>query len=163
MRRRVFILISAAALAAACSRQQQPEGKEAPSQDFPDPVEIVRPLYDRYMSDNATFPSLLEQAPWSQTMRAALEAMMARSIAEQAPILDFDPFVNAQDYQISTVTVTTEAVVVNSHAVVGVAFVNAGTQDGVVYDLVWEGEAWKVDNIRHQGWELRQIAQGGPS
>jgi type IV pilus biogenesis protein CpaD/CtpE len=164
MKRRAFVLTSIAALAAACSRQQpSAPARETPeAANFPDPAETVRPLYERYMDPNATFPALLDQAPWSQAMRAALAAMMVRSEAEQAPVLDFDPFINAQDYQISTATVATEGVVANSHATVRAAFVNAGAPDEILYDLIWEGETWKVDNVRHEGWDLRQIAAGGP-
>jgi hypothetical protein len=163
MKRRAFVLTAAAALAASCSPPQQSAAPEnTPAGDYPDPAETIRPLYERYMDPNAAFPALLDQAPWSPAMRGALEAMIARSQAEQAPILDFDPFINAQDYQISAVTVATEGVVANSHATVRAAFVNAGAPDEVLYDLVWEGEAWTVDNVRHEGWDLRQIAQGGP-
>jgi hypothetical protein len=69
--------------------------------------------------------------------------------------------VNAQDWQIISVAVTTDGVVANSHATVRARFVNGSTEDEVVYDLVWEGGGWRVDNMRHTGWDLRQIITQG--
>jgi hypothetical protein len=165
MKRRDFLWVGLAALAAACQRQEAsaPETDEGGFAIHVDPTSIIAPLYDRYRTDPAvtTFPALPEQAPWSAGLRAEIEAMMARSQATQEPILDFDPFVNAQDWQIGAVAVTTDGVVENSHATVRAHFVNADSEDEVVYDLIWEGGGWRVDNIRHEGWDLRQIVRQG--
>jgi hypothetical protein len=160
-RRDVALCVGAMALA-ACSRQQQ-KG-ETPAAEGADPADVIAPLYARYMTDPAvtTFPALEDQAPWSASMRQALVAMMARSADENEPVLDFDPFANAQDWQISNVNVTTEAVSVGSHAVVRASFLNAEAPQEVVYDLIWENGGWRVDNMRsggpRDGWDLRQIA-----
>jgi hypothetical protein len=157
----------AVALLGACSQPPQ-KADTPPAVTAPDPAETIRPLYTRYMTDPAvtTFPSLEEQAPWSASMRQALVDMMTRSEQAQAPILDFDPFVNAQDWQISNVNVTTDSVAENSHAVVRASFQNGGSPQEVVYDLVWEGGGWRVDNVRSggppDGWDLRQIANSNP-
>ena len=39
-----------------------------------------------------------------------------------------------------------------------VTFNNATTPTNIIYDLIWEDDRWKVDNIRGEGWDLRQIA-----
>jgi hypothetical protein len=164
MKRRDFLLVGLAVIAAACQREQTaapaPEGG---AEAVADPAAVIAPLYERYRTDPAvtTFPALPEQAPWSASLRAELEAMMARSQATQEPILDFDPFVNAQDWQIGAVAVTTDGFAENSHAVVRAHFVNGDHEDEVVYDLIWEGGGWRVDNIRHEGWDLRQIVRQG--
>jgi hypothetical protein len=160
MHRRDLILTLSAAALAACSQEQAKTGSEPPQSQaaIADPAAVIRPLYDRYMAPDAQFPPLEDQAPWSQAMRAHLLTMMARSQATGEPILDFDPFVNAQDYQLSNLSVSTDGVVENSHAAVRAAFDNAGARTEVVYDLIWEAGGWKVDNIRGDGWDLRQIA-----
>lgn len=161
MRRRDLVMSLGAAALAACSWQdakiEAPESESA-SRAITDPAAVVRPLYDRYMTPNAQFPSLEEQAPWSNSLKTQLIAMMARSQQINEPILDFDPLIGAQDYQLSNLNVTTDGMVENSHAAVRAAFDNAGAHAEIVYDLVWEGEQWKVDNIRGDGWDLRQIA-----
>lgn len=68
MRRRDLILTAAAL--AACSQPQEKE--ETPPADgaraVTDPAAIIRPLYDPYLTEGAQFPSLREQAPWSNGM-----------------------------------------------------------------------------------------------
>jgi hypothetical protein len=170
MRRRDLILgFAGAAALTACSRDQ--DTAEAPADapgvgeglGFPDPADVIRPLYDRYLTPGATFPSFENQAPWSADLRAQLQAMTARSEARNEPILDFDPIIGAQDYQITGVTVTTEAAVQNSHAAVRARFTNLGQPKEIVFYTVWEGGAWRVNNITGDdngvAWDLRQIAQ----
>lgn len=171
MRRRDLILsASAAAALAACQRQQQkaetPAGEAGDdaaaggaSRAMTDPATVVRQLYDPYLTPNATFPEFRDQAPWSAGLWAQLEAMTARAQARNEPILDFDPVIGAQDHQLSNLNVATEAISENSHAVVRVSFTNLGRGEEIVYDLVWEGDRWKVDNIRGRDWDLRQISQ----
>jgi hypothetical protein len=162
MDRRWFLSVAAGAVLASCTPPQQAKQEEATT--APDPAEIIRPLYERYMTDPAatTFPVLEEQAPWSASMRQSLIDMMARSQAANEPILDADPFVMAQDWQISAVAVSTESVVANSHAVVRARFVNIDQPREVVFDMVWEDNGWRVDNIRGDGFDLREVAGRQP-
>ncbi len=162
MDRRWFLSVAAGAVLASCTPPQQ--AKQEVATTAPDPAEIIRPLYERYMTDPAatTFPVLEEQAPWSASMRQSLIDMMARSQAANEPILDADPFVMAQDWQISAVAVSTESVVANSHAVVRARFVNIDQPREVVFDMVWEDNGWRVDNIRGDGFDLREVAGRQP-
>lgn len=168
MLRRSIILGVFVATLAACSPPAQKADAPPATPVASDPAETIRPLYARYMTDPAstTFPALEEQAPWSASMRQALLDMMARSQQANEPILDFDPFANAQDWQVTNVNVTTDGVVENSHAVVRASFQNGGAPQEVVYDLVWEDGGWRVDNMRSggppDGWDLRQIANSHP-
>lgn len=161
-RRQIALGLTTMALA-ACSRQGEPEVEArleaAPGAAVADPAAVIRPLYDRYMTPAAvtTFPTLEQQAPWSDDLRAQLVAMMARSAIRNEPILDFDPFTGAQDWQLSDVNVAAESVVENSHAVVRASFNNIGSAEIVVFDLVWQNDEWRVDNIRSALWDLRQV------
>ena len=160
MRRRA-ILLAAAGLAAlaACSRQET-KAPETQAPAAPDPAATIRPLYDRYLTEGAEFPDFRNQAPWSADLWRQLEAMTQRSEARNEPILDFDPLIDGQDYQLSNLNVATEGMVENSHASVRASFTNMGRPTEIVYDLVWEDGAWRVDNIRTSTWDLRQIAVG---
>lgn len=157
MRRRELMLALGAAALAACTPPQEGKG-EAPARAVTDPSAVISPLYARYMTLNAEFPSFQEQAPWSNSLWAVLSAMTQRSEQINEPILDFDPIIGAQDYQLSELNVANEAITEGSHAVVRAMFKNAGTQTEIIYDLIWEDDRWKVDNIRGEGWDLRQIA-----
>lgn len=164
MRRRELIFgAGLAALLAACQREPEktetpPAGDSGEGRAMTDPSQVVRQLYDPYLTEGATFPELREAAPWSASLGALLEAMTARSRAIGEPILDFDPIIGAQDYQLADLNVVNEAVAENSHAVVRASFTNIGAREEIVYDLVWEGDRWRVDNIRGDGWDLRQVA-----
>ena len=158
MRRRELMLALGAAALAACTPPQESEGESSETRAVTDPAAVIRPLYDRYMTPDVQFPAFRDQAPWSNSLWAVLDAMTRRSEAINEPILDFDPLINAQDYQLSNLNVTTDGIVEASHATVRAAFDNAGARTEVVYDLIWEDDRWKVDNIRGEGWDLRQIA-----
>ena len=153
--RRAIVLGLAAVLAACSPPAQQVDSPPAPA---PDPAGVVRALYDPYLTEGAEFPEFRNQAPWSLDLWRQLEAMMARSAVINEPIMDFDPLIDAQDYQLANLNVATEALAENSHASVRASFTNADRPSEVVYDLVWEGGAWRVDNIRTATWDLRQIA-----
>lgn len=157
--RRALISALGAAALAGCSRQAG-ETPESAAPAAPDPAEAIRPLYEPYLTPDATLPSFQQQAPWSADLWTRLEAMTARSQALGEPILDFDPLIDAQDYQLADLTVSTDGVVENSHATVRARFTNGGAPAEVVYDLVWENGGWRVDNIRTSRWDLRAIATG---
>jgi hypothetical protein len=156
-RRTIILSAAAAAMLAACSQEEKAK-TEAASAPAPDPASVIRPLYDSYLTEGAQFPEFRDQAPWSADLWAQLEAMVTRSNAINEPILDFDPLIDAQDYQLSDLNVRTEAVAENSHATVRASFSNAGRPTEVVYDMMWENGGWRVDNIRAGSWDLRQIA-----
>src|SRR5215470_14769448 len=132
MQRRDF-LIGAAALA-ACSKAPEQKGNTPPSAPAsaaaPDPTAIVRPIYARYMPGAPEFqyPNLEDQAPWSASLRQAMVDQEARFAAMKdgdPEGIDFDVFINAQDWQLSNLNVTAESVVPQSHAVVRASFQNA--------------------------------------
>jgi hypothetical protein len=160
-RRTLLAGMGAAALMAACTPPQQQDPAtpaDGGARAITDPAAVVRQLYEPYLTEGATLPPFREQAPWSNALWAQLEAMVARSQVSGEPILDFDPLIDAQDYELSNIQVTTDGLVEASHAVVRASFTNLGEQNEVIYDLVWEDDRWKVDNIRTASWDLRQIA-----
>ena len=167
MHRRSFLI--GAAAQAACSKA--PEQKTAPppaaaNAGANDPAAIVRPIYARYMPGAPEFqyPNLEDQAPWSASLRQAMVDQEARFAAMKdgdPEGIDFDVFVNAQDWQLSNLNVTTESIVPQSHAVVRASFQNADSHQDVVYDMVWENNGWRIDNMRSgsgaDGWDLREM------
>lgn len=158
MNRRMFLVSAVAVAATACSRERE---KEEQAPQGPDPSAVIAPLYQPYIARGVML-GLQDQAPWSEEMRAALVAMMERSQAAGEPILDFDPIIGAQDYEIGGLSVSSEALVQGSHAVVRARFTNLGQNVEVLYDMVWRDNSWRVDNIRGEGWDLRQIVTAAP-
>jgi hypothetical protein len=164
MHRRDF-LIGVAALA-ACSKAPEQKASAPPAAAALDPAAVVRPLYARYLPGARAFQysNLEDQAPWSAALRQAMVDQEARFAAMKdgdPEGIDFDVFVNAQDWQLSNLNVTAESVVPQSHAVVRATFNNAGSHQEVVYDMVWENNGRRIDNMRSGNgagaWDLRQM------
>ena len=162
MRRRDLIAaLAAGAALSACQRQQTKTETPPADAGRADPAAVVRAFYQPYMGAEAHPPGFEQVAPLSAALTADLAAMNARTQAGDEGSLDFDPIVDAQDFQVSDVSATTEAIAENSHAVVRASFTNLGERKEVVYDLVWQDNRWKVDNIRTAQWDLRQVVTGG--
>jgi hypothetical protein len=68
--------------------------------------------------------------------------------------IDFDPFINGQDYDVSKVEVGEPAYAAGK-ALVRVNVVNFGKPDEFGILLVKEGDAWKVDDVWNEGDDYR--------
>lgn len=156
--RKIWLGLAVGLMLGACGpREAAPPAASEAGRAITDPATIVRQVYEPYLAPEASAPALLEAAPWSNRLRGELAAMQSNSMAQGEPILDFDPLINAQDWQLSNVNVASDAVVEASHATVRASFHNAGRDDVVIYDLIWEDDRWKVDNVRGADWDLRTI------
>lgn len=154
----VFLGLAAVFALAACGPRENAETPAAEAgRAITDPAPVVAQLYDPYLVRDGQTPGLMDSAPWSNRTRGELEAMIARSNEIGEPILNFDPLINAQDWVLSDVTTSTDAIAEGSHAVVRASFLNGGLREEVIYDLVWEDDRWKVDNVRGAEFDLRAI------
>ena len=145
MRRHIVIALAGLALA-ACS-QAQPGA---------DPVSTVQPLYAPYVEDRNP-PRLLDAAPWTPELRALLQRAHEMGADAGEPVIDFDPIIDGQDWEIDAVAVTLKAPPAEGRAEVAARFNNSGDDVEVIYDLVEADGAWRVDNIRTENWSLREI------
>lgn len=151
------LLLALAVALSACGAREAGNTPADAARAIPDPAPVVRAIYEPYLDAEAAPRPLIEAAPWSRSLSALIEGLEARVIEEEAPILDFDPLIDAQDWQLSDVSAETESLVEASHASVRARFTNSGAAQEVSYDLIWEDERWKVDNVRGPAWDLRSI------
>jgi Protein of unknown function (DUF3828) len=123
-----------------------------------DPVAAVAPLYDRYVA-NQNPPGLLDLAPWTHELRGLLARAMDLSKQQDEPnaVVDFDPIVDGQDWQISDVQVSISKPPADGRAEVVAHFKNFGQPVQVTYELRQEDGGWRIDNIRGEHWTLRQM------
>lgn len=63
-------------------------------------------------------------------------------------VLDFDPFYNAQDFDIKNFLISSVKTI-NLKSSVTVKFTNAGRKDTLVYQLVKQAAGWKITDIRY--------------
>lgn len=119
-------------------------------QDFSDPRAVVETLYAGYgpAYDFAPDPSPL----FSERLKGLFEAD-AREADGDIGRIDFDPFINGQDYQITALEIA-EPYIAGGKAVVRVSFENMGTANEVGVLLVKEAEGWKIDDVWNGGGEF---------
>lgn len=89
---------------------------------------------------------------WHQTdfRSKALNALFEKDAAEtpddEIGRIDFDPYINAQDYEITDFKIG-EAKITGDTATVEVKFKNFGDAQDIVFSLVNEDGGWKIDDV----------------
>jgi hypothetical protein len=98
-------------------------------------------------------------APWGtdKNVKRYFDSTLAERILQDrhvaakkndAPILDGDPFIDAQDWSIASFDIATEDLG-NARCKATVRFKNAGTPSVVTLDLVQAGDAWRISDIHY--------------
>jgi hypothetical protein len=124
------------------------------AQGVPDktPEELVSFIYRQYVGktpDDDIFR-------WSEKAMAErlFEPTLARGLVralnspenQEEPIIDFDPFVDGQDFEIKSFTLKAERGTTDRARIVA-AFDNMGEPRRVTYDLVSTKAGWRIHNI----------------
>jgi hypothetical protein len=60
--------------------------------------------------------------------------------------IEFDPFIAGQDFDLTDFAIGTP-IATNDAATVDVSFSNFETPVTLTYDLVWEDDSWKIDDV----------------
>jgi Protein of unknown function (DUF3828) len=121
-----------------------------------DPAAMTAPVqavYDRYgpaPSPARPVPALTKWAPLSSSFAALLQRRQDKIANNEQDPLGFDPVIDGADYRIRDLTL--EA----ADSAVIARFTNGSAAKIIVYDLVQENGAWRIDNIRSPGlWDVR--------
>lgn len=129
---------------------------------FEDPAGLIEYAYAPYMTGN--FPDEMTEL-FSPTLTQMWNDMEARSEDFEMPIIDFDPFINAQDYEITELVISDPAIE-GDRATVGVSFLNFGEPLDIRFILVRRVEGWKIDDIETLGgefpWRLSELLAADP-
>jgi hypothetical protein len=113
------------------------------AEDYSDPKALVEALYAGYMPPNEFPPDM--SALQSKRLNGLFAADSKEADGEIGRI-DFDPFINGQDYAVTKVEVS-EPSYAAGKALVRVNIVNFGEADEFGLLLVKEGGGWKVDDV----------------
>lgn len=139
----VFFLLLAAAFGAGSVRAN--EGLQTANT----PDAVVRELYRVHDNGNG---ALLDRKSRSQLLRFFDRRLFdllwkeLTSNSDEVGNLDFDPFYNAQDTQITGFTVGRPSTAGSKSSVV-VNFHNAGRRERLTYKLTRVGKYWQIENI----------------
>ncbi len=128
---------------------------------FDDPRGLVVYAYEPYESGEFAedFTEL-----FSPTLKQLWDSMAVRSEEAEMPIVDFDPFINAQDYELSDLVIDDPAIA-GDEATVAVSFDNFGEPQEMRFILVRRAEGWKIDDIEARGtypWRLSELLAADP-
>ena len=115
---------------------------------FADPRQVVEALYAAYTPERAA-----EWRRWDaeQLYSSELKALFEKDRVEangEIGRIDFDPFINGQDYDMTDLVVS-EAEISGARATVPVQFKNFGSEQNVWVTLVQEGPRWMVDDVEN--------------
>lgn len=133
-----------------------------------DPATLVSDLYALHaqaLEDGTPGPSEPEHrdAFFTPRLVALFVAEDALREAEGYGNLDFDPFYNGQDFEITGLAVTT-SLDTGETAVVVARFENFGEANEIDYDLLAEPEGWRIDEVRSADadapWVLSELLSG---
>ena len=129
---------------------------------FENPAGLIEYAYALY--EHGEFPEDVTEL-FSPTLKQLWNETAARSEAMEMPIIDFDPFINAQDYQISDLVVA-DPVVKGDAAAVVVSFLNFSEPQELRFTLVRRAEGWKIDDIESLAgeytWRLSELLAADP-
>ena len=121
----------------------------AAAQPFLTPEALLEAFYQPYLDgdfadDESAFQSEALQALYAHDAEITPEGEMGA--------IDFDPYINGQDFDISNLVIGTPAISGDT-AGVDVSFDNFDQQTRLTYDLVLEAGGWKIDDVASQGGE----------
>lgn len=134
-----------------------------PEETFADPRSVAEALYSPYSDPDFQWRSWDE----SQFMSSGLNALYERDRQEseerqEVGRLDFDPFINGQDFEVKNLTFG-EPQVSGETAQVAVTFTNFDRPQTVTLHLVREDGRWKVDDAANDDkdypYRLREILE----
>lgn len=127
--------------------------------DYSDPKALVEALYAGYQPPNEFPPDM--SALQSKRLNG-LFAADAKEAGDEVGRIDFDPFINGQDYEVTKVEIG-EPLIAAGKALVKVNVVNFGKPDEFGLLLIKEGDAWKVDDVwnadAEYGYDLLDLLQ----
>ena len=132
----------------------------AQAQPFADPLDVLAALYAGYdVADSA--PAIPQRELQSDRLNALIEKD-ANEASGQSGRIQFDPYVNGQDFDITDVELR-EPYYAGGRAMVHVQLRNFGAPQNLGFMLVNENGGWKIDNVwgvaEDHGYDLLDILQ----
>jgi hypothetical protein len=125
------------------------EGKTAQATTPPDAV--LKEIYAAHEKDNGKILDGKSRTLLDRYFDKPLADMIWKDLTTQrdeAGVLDFDIFYNAQDFEIKNFNAA-EPKIEGGKATVTVTFENFGTKQTIIYSMVERGEAWKIADINY--------------
>ncbi|MFG1428765.1 DUF3828 domain-containing protein [Roseixanthobacter glucoisosaccharinicivorans] len=123
------------------------------SQSEQTPDAVVRALYQHYFEtapETAVSFDYNDPATTKAYFDPALAKLLVADAKRDAPRLDFDPFIDGQDFELSPITYQTKNVS-RSEALVTAQFLNFDETKSIVYKVVRTGAGWRIADVQWGG------------
>jgi Protein of unknown function (DUF3828) len=149
-------LLSCALVAALCVVVSMAAAAPAPS-----PQSFVEAIYKTYLGKAAKGIELTEEAVIRRYFAPPLADAIVKDRAEadkrgEVPTLDGDPFVDAQDFEIARLRVSTKPAGADA-AIATVSFTNLKKPTTMTLDLVKISGTWRIADIKGPSGSLRDL------
>lgn len=124
-----------------------------PAAAFDDPKELVEAFYAPYLE--ADFDTFIEMKKDEDSFfSAGLLALYEQDRADAERLggiarIDFDPWVNGQDFQLTDLFIGDGELTSDTTATVPVDFKNMGEENNSWVYVVKEADGWKIDDIEN--------------
>lgn len=127
----------------------------------PDAKIFVENIYKRYLGKNTPGPDLTTREALDLYFTPALADLIDKDAKEaeklqEAPLLNGDPFVDAQDWEVTDVMVTVQEAA-SDRASANASFNNLGKAVSVRLSLLLTPKGWRVDDIFWSEGSLRGL------
>jgi hypothetical protein len=135
----------------------------AHAKDAQDPVALIQSIYKSYMG-KAEPPDLASLKVYSHRLKALLDAD-EKAAQGEVGALEFDVFVNGQDWKLSKLKI---ALISKSEAQAKLraTFNNFKSPEEIILDLVREDGSWRIDEIsstrKGHRWTMSKILSHAP-
>ncbi|MET3898592.1 hypothetical protein ABIB57_002541 [Devosia sp. UYZn731] len=114
------------------------------AQPYDTPDALLQAFYARYLAADTDFSD--EGEFRSAGLQALYDADAQATPEGDSGALDFDPFIDGQDWQITDLQIGA-AGIAGDYASADVSFKNFGEERTLSYDLVKEDGGWKIDDV----------------
>ncbi len=134
----------------------------AQAQDASDPLALIKDIYKTYTAENDV-PGYGDV--YSKRLQALRDSDGPDAPDGDGGKIDWDVFVNGNDWQVSKLTVTLVSKTA-THALVRARFFNFKDQQDQLFDLIVEDGRWVIDEVRatQKGnrWTMSKILTRAP-
>lgn len=97
-----------------------------------------------------------------QLAKAMLRDMADSKKRQEVPLLNGDPFIDAQDWEIANLKIEMQPGATRRNATGVVTFTNAGEPHTVTVDLIKTGDGWRIYEINAPSGSLRGLYKLNP-
>jgi hypothetical protein len=126
------------------------------------PLSFLEQTYKVYRNSTAkgidtSKPEVIRRHFAPGLAKAMIKDMADARKRNEVPLLNGDPFIDAQDWEISGLKVELMSGATPRRATGVVSFTNAGEPRKVTLDLVKTGDGWRIYDIKAPGGSLREV------